>query len=240
MSCCKYSKNKFYSSIHGSIFLVLFFFSISTNAFVLRFSNTDFSADTLFSDVDEFSFEIDIDNELMAGVFNDPIINAVNYTVSGVLESGTPSGFSAFQLVREIDGEDFYLQGSSLWFQISSTANLNDGLDLSELVPNPNGEILIFNGREVGNGRFHPALLVLREDGSGRIQNSNNIPDIAGGEVSIGAEYITDLQFDPQQVAIVSLQNNSGSGGGAMSWWVAMILLMLIVFYSMRKASRYP
>ena len=54
---------------------------------------------------------------------------------------------------------------------------LADGVQVEELVGN--GVVLTFDGREVDNGRFHPALLELSADGTGRIQNSNNVPSVA-------------------------------------------------------------
>lgn len=207
------------------ILALLLFFSSQLHAFVLSFDNNDFNTNTTFNNVAEFNFQIDVDGDLSSGVYMDPMLNGVIYQVRGVLDVSTPSGFSAFDLMRDIDGADFYGQGSSLWFEIAANADLSDGLQADELVPNAQGQIFIFNGREIENGRFHPALLELNSDGTGRIQNSNNIPNTTVGEIDFGAEYVTDLQF---QVADLTLAAGSGSsGGGTSGFWLMVMLLFL-------------
>jgi hypothetical protein len=116
------------------------------------------------------------------------------------LEPGTPSGFPAFALERDIDGSEFYAQGSSLSFNISASANLTDGLQMSEL--DGSGSVFVFNGREVDTGRYHPSLFELNAGGSGLIRNSNNMGGINPGSneevnVQIGEEYVTELMFSP-------------------------------------------
>lgn len=64
-----------------------------------------------------------------------------------------------------------------------------------------------FNGREVDTGRYHPALVELNADGTGRIRNSNNLGAINPSSlqtvnVDIGDEYITELQFDPTTLTL--------------------------------------
>ena len=186
----------------GSLFLPAF-----AQAAVITFSDVDFGKTPIFSNVQTFSFTIDIDAPLAAGVFNNPALNSVEYNVSGTLASGTPSGFPAFNLVRTITGADFYAQGSSLSFEIAAGADLSNGLQMSELVGS--GPVFVFNGREVDTGRYHPALFQLNSDGTGSIQNSNNMgentPNPSTGElvnVDFGEEYITNLTFDPNQLTI--------------------------------------
>lgn len=180
---------------------------VLTQAAVISFSNADFGMTPAFSNVQTFSFTIDIDGPLAAGVFNNPSLNSVEYNVSGALASGTPSGFPAFNLVRTITGADFYAQGSSLSFEIAAGADLSNGLQVSELVGS--APVFVFNGREVDTGRYHPALFQLNSDGTGRIRNSNNMgentPNPSTGElvnVDFGKEYITNLTFDPSQLTI--------------------------------------
>jgi len=186
----------------GSLFLPAF-----AQAAVITFSDVDFGKTPIFSHVQTFSFTIDIDAPLAAGVFNNPSLNSVEYNVSGALASGTPSGFPAFNLVRAITGADFYAQGSSLSFEIAAGADLSNGLQMSELVGS--GPVFVFNGREVDTGRYHPALFQLNSDGTGSIRNSNNMgentPNPSTGElvnVDFGDEYITNLTFDPNQLTI--------------------------------------
>lgn len=195
----------------------------ASQAFVLEFSNSDFSVNPEFNQVATFHFTIDVDGELVSGVYNDPVLNSVNYRVQGTLVNATPSSFPAFDLQRDIDGTEFYAQESSLLFVVSDTADLTDGLQASELVADTNGVIFTFNGREVDTERYHPALLVLREDGSGTLQNSNNIPVQSATNpttVDFGEEYITQLSFAAGNLDL--LQDNSDSdddsdGGGAIS-----------------------
>jgi hypothetical protein len=196
------NKSRLIGLCFGSLFMPAF-----AQAAVITFSDVDFGKTPIFSNVQTFSFTIDIDAPLAAGVFDNPSLNSVEYNVSGALASGTPSGFPAFNLVRTITGADFYAQGSSLSFEIASGADLSNGLQVSELVGS--APVFVFNGREVDTGRYHPALFQLNSDGTGSIRNSNNMgentPNPSTGElvnVDYGEEYITNLTFDPSQLTI--------------------------------------
>ena len=46
------------------------------------------------------------------------------------------------------------LQGHAMAFEVDITADLSDGLQVSELVGT--GIVFEFNRREVGTGRYHP------------------------------------------------------------------------------------
>ncbi len=143
------------------------------------------------------------------------------------MEAGTPSEFPAFDLVRNISGEEFYAQGSSLSFEIAESAVLSDGVQVEEL--EGDGIVLTFNAREIDNGRFHPALFELRSDGSGRIQNSNNIPSLDPRvDVAFGAEYITDLMFDEGNTTVlISTPRRSDGGGGTTPIGIIIFLAAL-------------
>jgi len=181
---------------------------LTAQAAVITFSDTDFGMTPTFSNVQNFSFSIDIDGPLTAGVaYNNPALNSVDYSVSGTLQAGTPSGFPGFNLVRTISGAEFYAQGSSLSFEIAAAANLADGLQVSELVGS--SPVFVFNGRELGTGRYHPALFQLNSDGSGSIRNSNNLGGINPAskkevDVDFGEEYITVLSFDASQLTLAA------------------------------------
>jgi hypothetical protein len=174
-------------------------------AFTLAFSSDDFVVTPTFSNVRVFSFSIEIAGPLAPGSYVDPAIDQVQYSVRGSLAAGTPSGFPAFALERTITGSDFYAQMSSLRFEISSSADLSDGLQVAELVgADP---VFVFNGREVDTGRYHPAIVRLNADGTGSIRNSNN----SGGtnpatgmivDVAEGQEYISSLSFDPDRLTL--------------------------------------
>ncbi|MDJ0940047.1 MAG: hypothetical protein QNJ00_09805 [Woeseiaceae bacterium] len=208
-------------------------------------SSTDFVVTPAFNNVPLFSFEIEINAPLAAGVYDDPAIVSVFYTVQGNL-ANTPSGFPAFALERDISGTEFYAQGSSLSFEISPNAVLDDGVQVAELV---GADIVFtFNGREIDNGRFHPALFELRADGTGRIQNSNNIvtqdPLL---QVDFGDEYITDLAFDPGNLTLMTAINpppppppgGFSRGGGSVSLaMLAGLLLIAIAVAASRRRSR--
>jgi hypothetical protein len=167
---------------------------------VFIFDSGDFGTDPQFSNVTTFHFEIDVNQPIIpGGVYDDPELNSVVYNVSGTLDD-TPSGFPSFALEGDFDGSEFYAQGSSLSFNISASANLSDGLQMSEL--DGSGSVFVFNGREVDTGRYHPSLFELNVGGSGSIQNSNNMGGINPGSkeevnVQIGEEYDTDLMFSP-------------------------------------------
>lgn len=176
---------------------------VATNrarADLISFSDSDFGLSPEFSNVQTFSFEIELGESLEAGAtYSNPELLSVIYSVSGTLESGTPSGFPGFALSREIAGNEFYAQGSSLNFEISASADLSDGLQVSEL--SGSDPVFVFNGREIGTGRFHPALFQLNSDGTGSIRNSNNVPD-GENAIDFGSEYITNLTFDPSTTTI--------------------------------------
>jgi len=195
-------------------------------AFTLTINSDNFAASPQFSNVTSFDFSIEIDGDLQARAYNNPTITSVTYSVSGSLVQGTPSGFDAFALERDITGEEFYAQGSSLSFEVAESANLSDGLQVDELVGD--ASVFVFNGREENNGRFHPALLELRSDGTGQIQNSDNVPTLSPRlEVDFGAEYITALTFDAGNLTLVA--GTGGGGGGAPSLWLITGLAIMLL-----------
>jgi hypothetical protein len=184
---------------------------VSAWAELIEFEANNFTLNPTFSDVQTFQFSIDLAAELVPGVFYlNPEINGIEYSVSGSLD-GTPSGFPAFALQRTIGGEEFYTQGSSMSFEIAASADLTDGLQISELVED--GLVFLFDAREVDTGRYHPPLFQLNADGSGSIQNSNNQGGINPGsgeevDVDYGEEYITVLGFDPAVLTLTGPISN--------------------------------
>lgn len=189
----------------GKLSVILLLGVLATPAsaeFTIEFDETNFTMTPQFNRLRDFAFSIDIDEDLVAGgVYNNPNLNVIEYSIFGILDSDTPSGFPAFNLQRTIIRDEFYVQGSSLSFEVSAAADLSDGLQASELVADGMGKIFEFNGREVGTGRYHPALLELFADGTGQIQNSNNTGGTNPGngltvDVDFGDEYIVDLDFD--------------------------------------------
>ena len=224
--------------------LLLCALALTANAhaqnFTLSISSNDFVATPVFSDVTTFDFEVVVEGDLAPGAYNNPQLVSVTYSVSGDLVSGTPSGFPSFALQREIAGTDFYAQGSLLIFEVADTAVLSDGLQVAELVGG--SLVFTFNGREIGNGRFHPALFQLNADGTGRIQNSNNVvQEVPLIEVGFGEEYVTDLGFDPGNLTIVAAASappptsNLGSGGGAVSLLFFAVLWCAVMAAAMRR-----
>jgi hypothetical protein len=180
----------------------------------LSTSSSDYQITNVFSDVDFFTIDIEIDAPLAPGVYINPLLIDVTYQVTGTLAPDTPSGDSAFDLQRHMTGTEFYAQGSSLSFEIDPAAVLSDGVQVSELVGG--GVVLTFNGREVDTDRYQPALLELSFDGTGRIQNSDNIPKLAPLEtVNFGDEYITDLMFDPGNTTVIEETPERTFGGGS-------------------------
>jgi len=186
-----------------SVLCLAFVASPAAADFTISFDNTDFTMNPSFNRLRDFDFNINIAEDLVAGgVYNNPMLNQIDYSVFGILDTDpTPSGFPAFNLQRTIVGNEFYTQGSSLSFSISAAADLSDGLQVSELIADGIGKVFEFNGREVDTGRYHPALLELFDDGTGRIQNSNNTGGVNPGnnmvvDVTFGEEYIVDLTFD--------------------------------------------
>jgi hypothetical protein len=174
----------------------------SSSAGMITFQASDFSLNPTFSNVTIFNFSIDLVDQIGTGVYSNPTINSITYNVSGSLAPGTPSGFPAFALSRTITGPDFYAQGSSLNFEIDAAADLSDGIQFNELVGS-----FIFNGREVGTGRYHPSYVEFNPGGTGTIMNSNNFGGINPSsmqmvDVNFGEEYITELSFAPTQTLV--------------------------------------
>lgn len=172
----------------------------------------------MFSDVD-FNIRIDID---------------------APLAPGTPSGFPAFVLQRTMTVAEIHTQGGSLRFEIEPAAVLDDGVRAAELVGN--GFVLRFDGREVDNGRFHPALLELDAKGTGRIHNSNNAPTLNPlVEVDFGEEYITDLVSDPGNTTLitaVAATDPLGGGGGGAGSLPDIGVMILFAGYALPRRLR--
>ena len=201
---------------------------------VLSFDSSDFTTDPQFSNVTTFDFTADIDGGLRTGVFADPALSTIGYNVSGSLTVGTPSGFPAFSFQLShltapppagptvISGTRFYelnpdaLFGDRLSFVVSADADLSDGLQVSELEGSGSDVVFRFNGREVDSGRYHPAFIELRADGTGLLQNANNMGGINPAtnrevDVAFGEEYITNLIFDPASLTIAVPEPASSS-----------------------------
>lgn len=206
----------------------------------LSTSSDDYQITNTFSDVDSFSIEIEIDAPLAVGSYTDPEIVNVTYRVTGSLVAGTPSGFPAFDLQRSISGAEYYAQGSSLSFEIAPFAVLDDGIQAAELVGS--GIVLSFNAREIDNGRFHPALFELNADGTGRIQNSDNIHTLVPLlQVNFGDEYITDLIFDPGNTTLITGitdPNVRNLGGGGVSPFIVGGLIFGLVCQAARRTRK--
>lgn len=178
--------------------------------FTLTFDDADFGIASVFNDVADFRVEIVVDDDLAPGqTYTNPALVQVDYSVQGVLNSPTPSGFPGFQLVRSIGGAAFYglSPEAALSFTVRADADLSDGLQINELAGNT--PAFEFNAREFNQqpGRYHPPRLRLNADGTGQLINANNQstfpnpdPPIGSGllvDVDFGDEYDVALSFDP-------------------------------------------
>ena len=176
--------------------------------FIVHLSHTDFGLTNTFNQITEFSFDISFSGDLVAGgVYNNPAINTADYRVRGVLPDTTPSGFDSFLLIRSMNGAEFYglSPESGINFSIAPTANLSDGVQISELMGSD--PVFSFNAREFNQdpGRYHPPIITLNSDGTGLLTNANNKstfsnppPPMGSGlpvDVAIGDEYTIDLTF---------------------------------------------
>lgn len=225
-------------SLIAIVFFCFFHLAVSAETIRLSTSNLDYQITNTFSDVDLFTIDIDLDIPFESGLYDNPTILNVNYRVFGSLEPGTPSGFPQFDLQRSISGAEFYQQGGSLMFEIAANADFSDGIQADELVDN--GTILTLNAREVGNGRFHPPIFELYSDGTGRIQNSNNVHTVDPLlEVNFGDEYITDLEFSTDSTVLLHVflidEIIEDNGGGGADWLV--LALMSLILISRKIAS---
>lgn len=219
-------------SLIAIVIFCFFHLAVSAEPIRLSTSNLDYQITNTFSDVDLFTIDIDLDIPFESGLYDNPTILNVNYRVFGSLEPGTPSGFPQFDLQRSISGAEFYQQGGSLMFEIAANADFSDGIQADELVDN--GTILTLNAREVGNGRFHPPIFELYSDGTGRIQNSNNVHTVDPLlEVNFGDEYITDLEFSTDSTVLLHVflidEIIEDNGGGGADWLVLALMSLVLI-----------
>ncbi len=177
----------------------------------IAFDESAFAFTPVFNELSITEFSIELTGPIVAGLSADnPLLNGVEYQIFGTLNSPTPSNFPAFDLRRSIGGAEFYEQGSSLSFTVSSTADLSDGLQVSELTSSdPSAPVFVFNAREVDTARYHPTLLEIFADGTAVIQNSNNTGGVNAFtndvvDVDFGEEYIVNLTFDPEALTLVA------------------------------------
>ena len=203
------------SCAHGDVFFL---------TYDSRLTENDISVTNHFNGLRNFNFTIDVAAALTpGGVYTNPLLNSVNYNIYGVLTEATPSGFTAFDLMRTIGGSEFYTQGSSFSFEIDAAADLGDGLQASELVG------FTFNGRELDTGRFHPALLTLDSVGTGSLTNSNNFstspPAPRNVIVDFGDEYDVSLSFDASSLTLVAIPEPRAAA--VMLGGFSMLLLAL-------------
>ena len=226
-------------SLIAIVIFCFFHLAVSAEPIRLSTSNLDYQITNTFSDVDLFTIDIDLDIPFESGLYDNPTILNVNYRVFGSLEPGTPSGFPQFDLQRSISGAEFYQQGGSLMFEIAANADFSDGIQADELVDN--GTILTLNAREVGNGRFHPPIFELYSDGTGRIQNSNNVHTVDPLlEVNFGDEYITDLEFSTDSTVLLDVflidEIIEDNGGGGADWLVLALMSLILISRKIGKA----
>lgn len=197
-----------------AIFAVVSLTPRHAGAFLIEFSSDAFSSTTnVFSEVTSFHLSIEVEAPFAPGIFLNPQLGDIEFLVGGRLDPLTPArmanaafiGFAVDDLAA-LNGQAFYDLGNSLSFEIASDANLNDGLQVSELAGS--GLVFEFDGRELGTGRYHPPILQLFANGQGTIRNSNNtggINPFTGVEVNatIGDEYIANLTFLPGGLNVV-------------------------------------
>jgi len=190
-------------------------------AFQIDIANPAFASQTnTFSNVTSFQIVIGVATPLAPGVYANPALGDIEFLVSGGLDPTTParmanSAFVAFAVddISTLSGQDFYDLGNSLSFEIAGSANLSDGLQVSELVGS--GLVFEFDGRELGTGRYHPPILQLFADGTGLLRNASNtggINPFTGVEVNAiaGDEYVTELTFNPASLTLVVPEPSTG------------------------------
>ena len=190
-------------TIIGAAFCILFAGLAPANGqWTMSFSESDFTLNPVFNIIPDFNFEFVFEGDLVRGTYVNPPLQSVTYNVFGQLPEGSPSGFPSFNLIRNIGGQEFYNQGSSMNFEILQSADLSDGLQANEV-----NMSFVLNCREVDTGRYHPPLFELFGDGTGRIQNSNNTGGINPGngmkvDIDFGEEYIIDLSYTPAALTL--------------------------------------
>ena len=189
-----------------------------SSAAIFSFRNSDFTTTPIFSNAQTFDFSIELSETIIPGeTYNNPGIAEIDYSISGTLAPGTPSGFMAFALSRSIVGDAFYAQGSSFQFSVRADAEHADGLQFNEL--DGTGLVFEFNARELNQtpGRYHPPVIRLNSDGTGLIQNSNNMGGVNPAtmmnvDVDFGEEYQTGLTFVPGGLTLATVPEPGSTG----------------------------
>ena len=161
-----------------------------------------------FGTLQTFDYNINFNGPLTADTaYSTDSLNNVTYNIVGAPGIGSPTfNFNNDALIGisrpNLSNPQFAAQGGSLDFTVSSTANLADGLQASELVADANGRIFSFDAEEDGTGTFHAPLLELFADGTAILQNAANnggsnafngqVPNLTEGE-----EFVFNLDFTP-------------------------------------------
>lgn len=226
--------------------LIVSMFSFAAKAdVVFTISSSDYFRLPVFNNINSFLFEITIAGTIVpGGTYTNPPLVGVNYSVNGSLAPGsTPSGFTGFALVRTIGGAEFYNLSpeSGLSFAVSPTADLSDGLQVSELVGTT--DVLVLNAREFNQspGRYHPPILRLNADGSGSLANADNEstfpnppPPTGSGlivNVEVGDEYIVNLSGTPP----IDLTGPISAPSAARVPIVAFPLVIAVIVIGIRR-----
>jgi len=190
------------------------------DAFTIRLQASDFTLDNTTSNVTGFLIEIEVLGALTPRVYANPALGDIEFLVTGSLDPDTPArtaldSFTNFAVddFPTLSGQDFYDLGNALSFEVSGSADLSDGLQLSELVGT--GLVFEFDAHEDNTGRYHPPLLQLFSDGTGSLRNSDN----TGGTnpatgftvmATVGDEYVTELTFAPGSLLLVVPEPSTG------------------------------
>ena len=212
-------------------------FASPAAAFTITFGDADFEETPLFNEVPTYLFEIEVEGPLEAGTaYGNGSLVDVRYLLFGQLTEPTPSGFPSFLLSRLPSGEgtitpeEWDAQSSSFFFETAADADLSDGLQISDLVADALGVVFRFDAREFqreDRGRYHPPILLLFEDGTGLLKNSNNSSDLA---VNPGTREFVDIEYGDEYVVSLSgvdgvtLASVPEAGAGALLLVAAGVL----------------
>ena len=208
--------------------------------FTLSLTQDDFTVTSVFNDVATFSFTIDVAETLVAGTtYTDPTLNSITYRVEGVLNQPTPSGFPGFTLVRSIPGADFYglSPDASLRFAVASDADLTDGVQLSDLA----GPVFVLNAREFNQnpGRYHPPILTLNADGTGRLVNADNQSTFPNPDPPVGSGMLVDVAIGDEYDVALGFQPLSSTFSVPLSGTVLLLLAFALVVLALVKLTRH-
>ncbi|WP_428388531.1 hypothetical protein [Mucisphaera sp.] len=165
-------------------------------AFTFTIDSDDFVTNQVYGDVLIYRVDIVIDEVLLPGrSYLNPTLQRVRYFLQGRVHSADDEPST---IEQELSGSEFYDIAGGINFAVKADAELEDGLQLSELASldgNPEGALFFMNYNRLAGILYAPVFL-LRGDGVGRFAGH-------GQEDRPGSVYRNDLVYNLEEITVV-------------------------------------